>query len=143
LKQCATCGEFKSLDQFNWRNREKGYRWGTCKDCQSQQRKAWYERNKDTHIANAWKNKVNAREAARQYVWDYLSSHPCIDCGETNPVVLEFDHVRGRKKKAVADLVREGYSIAAIQNEISKCDVRCANCHRIRTHKKRGWWRAG
>lgn len=139
--KCVTCGNVKHEADFNFRNKKKGKRWGTCKQCQSKQRKVWYEANKETHIANAWKNKVNAREAARKYVWDYLESHPCVDCGETSPVVLEFDHVRGRKKKAVADMVRQGYSIGAIQDEIAKCQVRCANCHRSKTHKDKGWWR--
>lgn len=141
MKRCVTCKSFKAEEEFNFRSKEQGRRWGTCKVCQSAQRKDWYERNKETHIANAWKNKVKAREAARNFVWDYLLANPCIDCGETNPVVLEFDHVRGRKKKAVADMVREGYSIGAIQEEIAKCAVRCANCHRIKTHKRKGWWR--
>jgi hypothetical protein len=148
MKQCATCGEFKSLDQYSWRNQKKGRRWGTCKDCQSGQRKKWYEANKETHKASVRDNKKKAIQLAQQYVWDYLSTHPCVGDGtspcpnrETDPVVLEFDHVRGRKKMAVSNLVKEGYSISVIQEEIAKCVVRCANCHRKKTHKERGWWR--
>lgn len=63
-------------------------------------------------------------------MWDYLLKHPCVDCGETDPVVLEFDHVRGLKKYFVSTLIRKGYPILTIKREIMKCDVRCANCHR-------------
>lgn len=141
MKQCSTCGESKALDEYNWRNEKKGQRWGTCKDCQSVQRKKWYQENKETHLANVREYKKKAIQVAQQYVWDYLSTHPCIDCGESNPVVLEFDHVRGRKKMAISNLVKEGYAVSTIQRAIAKCVVRCANCHRKKTHKERGWFR--
>lgn len=75
------------------------------------------------------------REVIRQYIRDYLSEHPCVDCGEHDFVVLDFDHVRGEKVKAISKMVSSaGYSLETIQKEIDKCDVRCANCHRRRTH---------
>ncbi len=141
MKQCAACGEFKSEEEYSFRYKAQGKRWGTCKECQKKQKRKWYERNKETHIKNAWENKKKAREKAREFIWDYLLTHPCIDCGESNPVVLEFDHVRGNKRMEVANMVRQGYAISTIQKEMDKCVVRCANCHRIKTHKKRGWWR--
>jgi len=141
MKRCSTCNELKEEDQFSWRNKSRGVKWGTCKDCQRIQRKKWYKRNKKKHIANVRKTKKKMIAEGQQYIWDYLSNHPCVDCGESNPVVLEFDHVKGRKKKAVGELARQGYSIEAIQKEIDKCEVRCANCHRIKTHTERGWFR--
>lgn len=76
----------------------------------------------------------------RQFVVDYLGVHSCIDCGETNPVCLEFDHVRGRKYKAISAMIASAASIAAITKEISKCEVRCANCHRKKTAKQQRWY---
>jgi hypothetical protein len=64
-----------------------------------------------------------------------LLKHPCIDCGETDPVVLDFDHVRGIKRKAVALMIKD-FSWENIQLEIEKCEVRCANCHRRKTSKE-------
>ena len=72
-------------------------------------------------------------------VLEYLLEHPCVDCGESNPIVLEFDHVRGKKYKAVSELMSWDYSLKTLKDEIAKCDVRCANCHRIKTAQERGW----
>jgi len=64
-------------------------------------------------------------------------NHPCVGCGETDPVVLEFDHVRGEKKWNVA--MCYGRSMESLVEEIAKCEIRCANCHRRRTAEHRGW----
>ncbi len=141
MKKCATCGEFKPESEYYWRDQSQGKRWGTCKECQKKQRHDWYERNKETHIANTRETKQRMILEARQYVWDYLSSHPCVDCGESDPTVLEFDHVRGKKKSDITMLAGQGYSIETVQEEINKCEVRCANCHRKKTAKERGWFR--
>jgi hypothetical protein len=60
-----------------------------------------------------------------------------VDCGETDPVVLEFDHVRD-KLKDIGYMVTVGFSWSAIQLEIEKCEVRCANCHRRKTARVQG-----
>ncbi len=60
-----------------------------------------------------------------------------MDCGETNPLVLDFDHVIGEKIMNISDMSRTSYSRETLMNEIDKCEVRCANCHRIVTDKRR------
>jgi hypothetical protein len=57
----------------------------------------------------------------------------CVDCGEKNHIVLDFDHIRD-KKYNVSRMIHDGFSWKAIMREIQKCEVVCANCHRIRTH---------
>jgi hypothetical protein len=71
---------------------------------------------------------------------EYLKAHPCVECGETNPIVLEFDHLRD-KVDNVSTLVRRLSSWSAIEEEIAKCEVVCANCHRIRTAQRGGTYR--
>lgn len=66
---------------------------------------------------------------------DYFREHPCVDCGEGDPVVLELDHVRGIKEFGVSSKMR-AYSWARLLAEIAKCDARCANCHRRKTVKQ-------
>jgi transcription elongation factor Elf1 len=57
----------------------------------------------------------------------------CVDCGEENHIVLDFDHLKD-KKYNISRMIHDGFSWAAIKKEIAKCEVVCANCHRIRTH---------
>ena len=75
---------------------------------------------------------------------EYLLSHPCVDCGEKDPVVLEFDHVRGVKEWNVSLLVRSNSSWKRVLEEIEKCEVVCANCHKRRTAERcpEGWAKA-
>ena len=76
------------------------------------------------------------------FVLDYLKAHPCMDCGETDPVVLEFDHVRGAKRNLVSTLAHQGYTLGTLVTEIEKCDVVCANCHRRRTAQRGNFYKA-
>jgi len=78
----------------------------------------------------------------RKYLWTYLLSHPCVDCGESDPIVLEFDHVRGEKHSDVGKMAHNTRSLKSIQTEIDKCDVLCANCHRRRTARSQQWDKA-
>jgi L-lysine 2,3-aminomutase len=57
----------------------------------------------------------------------------CVDCGEKNPIVLDFDHLND-KKYNISRMIHDGFSWKAILKEIKKCEVVCANCHRLRTH---------
>lgn len=79
----------------------------------------------------------NTRKGTRDKFRSWLATQACIDCGESEPVVLELDHVRGVKTANVSDMVRAGRNWPLVAEEIAKCDVRCANCHRIETHRRR------
>jgi hypothetical protein len=102
--------------------------------------KASYAKKTEKEKRKIYENRSKRREIARQYVWDYLSSHPCVDCGETDPRLLEFDHVRGKKKAPISELASGRYSIETIKKEIAKCEIRCTSCHRKKTYKERGWF---
>lgn len=83
------------------------------------------------------------RQQNRIKLFDYLITHPCVDCGETNPVVLDFDHRNPTEKEfgiGGAGLLFRSWQKVFV--EIEKCDVRCANCHRIKTAKEQSWYKA-
>ena len=86
-------------------------------------------------------NKMGMRKEARQFIYDYKSANPCVDCGESDVVVLTLDHVRGVKSGNISDLVRVGASIALLKKELLKCEVRCCNCHARRTALQFGWYK--
>jgi hypothetical protein len=141
MKQCNHCREFKPDEEFSWRYKSLGIRASACKACKAKFDSNYYESRSESHRQKTLEQKQLRREKARDYIWNYLSNHPCVDCGETDPLLLEFDHVRGKKKVAVSQMVGQGYSIEAIQEEIAKCDVRCVSCHRKRTFDDRGWFK--
>ena len=69
-------------------------------------------------------------------LWKLLSNSECADCNIRDPRVLEFDHLRDKKfnvSRAVSGSTR---SWETILSEIDKCDIVCANCHRIRTQER-------
>ena len=110
----------------------------------------WYLRNRDTVIAREklrnltpkrkqQRKEYNDKDRAekRAYVDKIKLKRGCIDCGyKKNPRALEFDHVRGKKVAAISVMVTNRVSILKIQEEIDKCEVRCANCHKIKTWDK-------
>lgn len=68
-----------------------------------------------------------------------LKERPCADCGQRFPYyVMDFDHVRGEKREGVGKMLALGYALATIMEEIAKCDLVCANCHRERTFTRDG-----
>ncbi len=78
------------------------------------------------------------RAENRRIVADYLSGKGCADCGESDPVVLDFDHRNPADKlDGVARLISSGAPPQRLHDEIEKCDVRCSNCHRRRTARQR------
>ena len=140
-KKCNHCGKYKDEEEFNWRYKVLGIRNKACRDCQHEFNKTYYEGDaKQRHLKQVKERTEAARDAAREYVYQYLLDHPCDQCGETDPRVLEFHHV-GEKEMTITRMVSGGWSIKKIQAEISKCQVLCSNCHRKVTVEERGWFR--
>jgi hypothetical protein len=140
-KVCSKCGPpAQPIENFASRSRKRGTRQAICRGCQSRYSKVHYEtyRSKYIHkarVRNAIQSKINA-----EFLVEYLKDHPCVDCGESDIVVLEFDNQRD-KLLNISVLCRDGYSLEKLKQEIAKCEVVCANCHRRRTAKQFGWYR--
>lgn len=133
-KECGKCHKIKAIEEFNitgrgkWKGKKR-HSW--CKQCIKE-----YDRQR-------WKAGIkkpfNDKRRAEIYrkLYEYLQEHPCIDCGETNILTLEFDHIK-QKTYNVSDMPGIT-SWEKILKEIEKCEVVCANCHRIRTANRGGW----
>jgi len=98
-----------------------------------------YAKHRKQVIAKAKEYSKAARQRVRTYIKAYLEANPCVDCGETDIIVLEFDHIGDDKHFSISDASRNGYGITRIKAEIAKCEVRCANCHRKKTYERGGW----
>tara|TARA_R110000822_G_scaffold285119_1_gene406498 strand:+ start:459 stop:872 length:414 start_codon:yes stop_codon:yes gene_type:complete len=110
-----------------------------CRECSNSRSKSYYEKNKGKQKKQIYEAKLKRIEKNRRFLFAYLSKHVCIDCGESDPRVLEFDHQKD-KEYNVSILLHGGYSQDKIQKEIDKCEVRCANCHRRKTAIDFGWY---
>jgi hypothetical protein len=137
MKQCSICKVDKALEEFSLK---LGKHTNRCKPCNNEYFKKWYTNNKDKQIARVKNNEKKNKILAYKFLFEYFKNNPCIDCGETNPIVLEFDHVKGIKNENISSLLANGHTIKRLKKEIELCEVRCANCHRIKTAYQFNWW---
>jgi hypothetical protein len=135
-RRCGRCGELKALDQFAWRRKARGQRDNYCTPCRAQYKREHYAAIRSRYIARAQaRNQAVAAERA-VYLIEFFRTRPCVDCSESDPLVLEFDH-RSDKIFNISKGIRDR-SWASVLDEIAKCDVVCANCHRRRTARRGG-----
>jgi hypothetical protein len=135
-RQCSKCAVYLDEAKFTWRDKVKGIRHRYCSDCQKHLSKEHYRRNKHKYFLRNEINNKYQREIIQAKIFAYLKTQQCVDCGESDPLVLEFDHVRGTKEREIAKMVSNKVSWPKIEAEISKCEIRCANCHRRITAKR-------
>ena len=143
-KICNHCGLEKDEEEFSWRFKSLGIRNKACKKCMYEFNKNYYQGDDahEKHLKQVKERTEAARAAGKEYVYQYLLTHPCEHCGETDPRVLEFHHREPSEKDMdVTHMLSGGYSIKRIQAELDKCQVLCANCHRKVTVEQRGWFR--
>lgn len=131
LRECSGCGS--GYDDY-------GQRSSLCKQCRRKYDRKYHanrSKNKKTRKQELQKKRVNETILKLRL---YKESRGCMDCGESNPLVLDFDHRDPAKKSfTIGSVARKGWSLEVLYKEIDKCDVVCANCHRIRTAKQLGW----
>jgi hypothetical protein len=140
-KHCSGCDQDLDVNNFSWNNKAKGIHQRWCKECLRQANKVHYQNNSQIYKNRATERNTRVIAKNRQRIHDYLTAHPCIDCGNTDVRCLEFDHVRSSKKASISKLLVSATPWEIIEAEIEKCEVRCANCHRIKTSERFGWWR--
>lgn len=135
LKKCSGCSTEKTTEHFAKNSTKKDGLQTTCKQCRKIYWDNHYQSNKRYYIVKA----ANRKNQIKHDFWSWLSTKSCIDCGISDIRVLEFDHrLREQKLYNISDLLRTGQDKYLLK-EIEKCDIVCANCHRIRTSKQFDW----
>jgi hypothetical protein len=121
MKSCSRCGHPKSIAEMA---KQKGSPDGLSSWCLACYREVnlipnrEYQRSKQTLVGS-------------------LKAGPCVDCLRTFPsCCMDFDHVRGEKTKSVARIVSSS-SPNRILEEVAKCELVCACCHRVRTSARK------
>lgn len=103
------------------------------KEKHQQAKASWYQTHKEITAKRSRIARQKIVDAVRE-----LRKVPCYDCQEKYPwYVMEFDHRDGEKKFMDVSKMTGKYGLNRILKEIEKCDVVCANCHCVRTYKRR------
>lgn len=136
MKWCNYCKQEKPPTAFNLKypKLDNDILQAYCKECNAKKNKEWYQLHKSEHKKRVYAERKIEREQVRQYV-NLIKTAPCSDCNNTfPPYVMDFDHRDPSKKKENVASMTTNYSLTMVKEEIAKCDLVCANCHRIRTH---------
>lgn len=137
--RCSSCGEHKPAASFSFSDQSRNELNSYCRVCHAAYRHAHYLANKPDYIRRAIAQVRERRERNRREVLIYLSTHPCVDCGTTNVLILEFDHRDPSSKLASVAKLMVNRRWPRVLSEIEKCDVRCVNCHRRKTGREFRW----
>lgn len=135
MKVCPRCSKSKEVNDFNWRSKTKGTKQSICKECQRQINIEHYKNNSKDYKRRSQEFRIKLKEKFAEW----LSDKVCVDCGETDPVVLDCDHVKGDKQANISEMLNDARPWQIILEELSKCEIRCANCHRRKTAKQFSW----
>jgi hypothetical protein len=140
-KRCSKCLRLLNETEFNWKYRDVKLQYH-CKVCSREYVRNHYKNHVKYYVEKARKRNQTVKDRAYAYLGPYLLSHPCIDCGERDILVLEFDHKdRALKEGAIRHIIQNGATLEKVTNEVEKCDIRCSNCHRRKTEKENNSWK--
>ena len=137
MKLCPKCDRTLPLTSFRYRNKALNKRQSYCRDCSNSYWRDWYgrEENRKRQLAAVALRRRRIRDENRRLV-RALKDQPCADCGLRFPTeAMDFDHL----EEKTAEISRMVYAngVETLRIEITRCEVVCANCHRIRTAKRR------
>jgi hypothetical protein len=131
MKRCAKCKVEQPFENFAKNKKTADGLQFWCRTCKKANDAEYYQANKDKYkrYSREQYERINA-------VLTELKSRPCTDCGRTfPPYCMDFDHLEDEAKRFNVGNARK-YSVKALLEEVKKCDLVCAVCHRIRTHNR-------
>ncbi len=133
-KFCHGCARWLAPSEYSFKDRARRVLRSRCRRCCCERSKRHYVRMKRAYLARNRRRKPMLREVAAMFVHQFLRQHPCVHCGEEDPVVLEFNHIDPALKSGnISEMIRTGTSVRRLQAEIAKFEVLCANCHQRHT----------
>lgn len=115
-RQCKKCGKILPISEFDEGRHQ-------CKECRRAYRRRHRKEKPEIHRAQ------QNRRSQRVKEWFYELKTPCIICGESEPVCIDFHHKDPNEKEFTIGKHRSR-SRAWLWEEISKCVCLCSNCHR-------------
>lgn len=134
-KICTICKNKKEITEFNKNKGKKDGLNNICRECSNKRSREYYNEKGEEHKKNVVRRNRKYRDKIREFILDILNNSECKDCGNKDVRVLEFDHLpEFEKSYNISDMLKSSLSIESIQIEINKCEIVCANCHRIRTN---------
>jgi hypothetical protein len=139
FRLCIGCRETRPLEDFSYRDQARGLRRSRCRFCMRAYAREHYIQNKARYATGDWGGTRSSRRDLSREIDEYLRTHTCVDCGESDPLLLEFDHRDGVEKLETIAFLKARGNRDELFAEIRKCDVRCSNCHQRRTAKQFGW----
>jgi len=111
-KICTKCGKELPIDNFYWRDKAKGLRRSECKNCHNNYVKQKYKERHDNI------NKIKSQQC-------------CAKCGDSRFYVLDYHHINpDEKEEKISRLIAHNVKEQTLQEELNKCILLCANCHR-------------
>lgn len=122
---CNVCSLTKHLEDFpRDKRRPNGYDGSRCTSCK-------FEGDKQRQLPLI------------KFIADYLKANPCVDCGEDDLLVLQFDHLRDKSFNisSIIGVKKKQVSLKILKEEIAKCQVLCGNCHLRKSAKEQNHWR--
>lgn len=136
MRTCTKCSISKKESEFNWKNKNKKQRQKCCRKCTKAYKLTHYQNNKKDYLKKQKKNNIKTVERNQRFVFEDLCGRACVDCGNNDIRVLDYDHIDPSAKSfcIASAIFNHTCSLNRIQAEIDKCETRCANCHRIKTH---------
>lgn len=133
--KCCCCNLEKPEYDFSFKNKKERKFNSRCKSCQSEYCKTHYLNNKEKHILSSCRSKKAIRSKNQKLKLEYLSGKSCAECGNTDQRVFEFHHRNPLEKENTVSVLLNFKSWDKVIKEIEKCDILCANCHRIKHYK--------
>jgi hypothetical protein len=124
MKICSKCKQEKPLDQFHKNKKLKDGLSVWCSDCHKLNKKEHYKNNKEQYSKNVFNNSL--------WLLEIKMGLQCEKCGENHPAALDFHHLDPNEKelKISSRVTCNSKKKEKILEEIKKCIVLCANCHR-------------